>query len=128
MNARSNNKRIGIEFERTFCKYLASKGYWVHFIVPDARGAQPFDVIAVKNGEAYAYDCKTSVKQIFPLSRLEDNQIYAFEKWLACGNTVPRIAVLFEGAIYIVNYMLLKEDGKVDLKRRAVCVAENVSE
>ena len=123
-----NNKRLGSKFERVFCELLAKKGYWVHLIAPASRGAQPFDVIAVKAGNAYAYDCKTSVKQIFPISRLEENQICAFEKWLACGNTVPRIAVLFQDCIYIVNYTILKEEGKVDLKRRAVCIAENISE
>ena len=117
-----NNKKLGNSFEREFCEYLANKGYWVHFIAPDARGAQPFDIIAVKGGEAYAYDCKTSVKPTISIDRLEENQKCAFDKWVACGNTVPRVAVKYKDDIYIVNYKLLKMERTVDLKRRAVCL------
>ena len=58
-----NNKRRGTEFERQMCDILAKKGYWVHFIVPDARGAQPFDIIACRDGRPVAIDCKTSSTQ-----------------------------------------------------------------
>ena len=37
-----NNKKKGTAFEKEMCDLLAIKGYWVHFIAPDARGAQPF--------------------------------------------------------------------------------------
>ena len=111
-----NNKKIGTAFEKEFCNILADKGYWVHFINPDARGSQPFDVIAVKNGQALAVDCKTSSKPIFPISRLEDNQIMAFEKWILCGNDEPMIAVKYNEHIYMVTYSKLKEDLKVDLR------------
>ena len=117
-----NNKRLGTQFEREFCKLLASMGYWVHFLAPAANGAQPFDVIAVENGKAYAYDCKTSAIQQFSMSRLEQNQILAFEKWMRCGNPVPRIAVKYMDKIYLVNYKVLKERGAVDLLKEAVCL------
>ena len=110
-----NNKQIGNQFEREFCDLLASRGYWVHFMAPDVRGAQPFDIIAVKTYRAYAFDCKTSAKKIFPFSRLEENQIYAFERWLACGNTEPKIAVKYNGEIYVIGYKELKQKGKVNL-------------
>ena len=87
-----NNKQIGAEFEREMCQYLKRKGYWVHFLFPDATGAQPFDIIAVKDGISVVMDCKTAVKPIFPISRLEDNQRMAFEFWLKCGNNMPYIA------------------------------------
>ena len=116
-----NNKRLGMQFERDVCKHLADKGWWVHFINPDSSGAQPFDIIAVKNGQALAIDCKTSVKRIFPASRLEDNQVYAFEKWLACGNEMSQIWVQYEGKIYAVKYAELKEKGKVDLLYDCEC-------
>jgi len=110
-----NNKKLGTEFEKQFCQLLASRGYWVHFLSPDNRGAQPFDIIAVKAGEATAYDCKTCVADTFNISRLEDNQIMAFEKWLACGNTEPRIAVLHNDKIYLISYSHLKQMKKVRL-------------
>ena len=116
-----NNKRLGTAFEHEVCGYLNRRGWWAHFCSPDASGAQPFDIIAVKYGRALAIDCKTSVKRTFPASRLEDNQVYAFEKWLACGNEMPQIWVQYEGKIYAVKYAELKEKGKVDLLYDCEC-------
>lgn len=112
-----NNKRLGTAFEREFCELLASMGWWVHFITPAANGGQPFDVIACKGGVCEVYDCKTSVVHIFPLTRLEDNQIMAFERWLACGNEEPRVAVKYNGQIYLIEYGRLKRYGKIDLDK-----------
>lgn len=110
-----NNKRLGTQFERELVKALADRGWWCHFITPNAAGAQPFDVIAVKNGVAMAIDCKTSVDNIFRFSRLEENQIMAFEKWIACGNEDPVIAVKYMDGVYFVSYKALKRDQKCDL-------------
>lgn len=114
----AGNKTLGNRWEREFCGMLAASGYWVHFISPDIRGAQPFDVIAVKDGIAHAYDCKTCAAKRFPYSRLEDNQIMAFEKWLSCGNTEPQIAVLHDGEVYIIDYSEVKQLGSVRLEER----------
>ena len=111
-----SNKSIGSDFEKKFCSWLAGIGCWVHFVAPDNRGAQPFDVIAVKDGFAEAIDCKTSVRPIFSIDRLEDNQKYAFERWMACGNSSPVIAVLYDDRLYIIDYTRLKERGKIDLR------------
>lgn len=116
-----NNKQLGTDFETEFCELLANRGYWVHFISPDRRGAQPFDVIAVKGGEAYAYDCKTSAKRKFNIGRMEENQKTAFDLWMRCGNKVPRVAVKYRDHIYIILYTVLKQMGTVDLMEDAVC-------
>lgn len=110
-----NNKTLGTAFERRMCELLALKGYWVHFIVPDARGAQPFDIIAVKNEKAIAIDCKTCVADTFNISRLEDNQIMAFEKWLNVGNSEPIIAVEHKDGIYIIPYIDIKVQKSVKI-------------
>lgn len=102
-----NNKKIGTQFEQEFCNLLAQHGYWVHFITPDRTGSQPFDVIAVRDGKAYAIDCKTCSKPYFGIDRLEDNQILAFERWLACGNSEPLIAIKHDDEVYICRYVLL---------------------
>lgn len=113
-----NNKRLGTQFERELVKALADLGWWAHFIIPNAAGAQPFDVIAVKDGKTLAIDCKTSSDHIFRISRLEENQILAFEKWIACGNEDPYIAVKYDEIfILFVNYKTLKRDGKCDLNQ-----------
>ena len=108
-----NNKKLGSKFEKDICQRLAKKGYWVHFIVPDIRGAQPFDIIAVKDGKAVAIDCKTCVSDVFSISRLEENQVMAFEKWIRCGNTCPVVVVEHDGIIICVEYNALKEHGKI---------------
>ena len=108
-----NNKKLGTAFENEFCDLLARRGYWVHFISPAPNGGQPFDVVAAKDGVAYAFDCKTCVDKRFTISRLEDNQILSFERWLACGNNEPRVAVKHKGAIYLIPYTELKEKKSV---------------
>jgi len=110
-----NNKRRGTAFEKEVVELLASQGWWVHFISPDNTGAQPFDIIAVKDNMTIAIDCKTSSKKSFSIRRLEENQKFAFEKWLSCGNTIPLIFVKFEGKISIVPYTQLEKYKRVDL-------------
>lgn len=127
-----NNKKLGANFEKQVCNLYAQNGYWVHFIAPDARGSQPFDIIAVKNGKVTVMDCKTCKDHIFRISRLEDNQIMAFERWLACGNGIPWIAVEHDGNVYMISYTRLKINQKVDLDKEEVFLwgmsAENVTE
>lgn len=110
-----NNKQWGTQWEQEFCKLLAAQGFWVHFISPDRTGAQPFDVIAVRGGEAYAYDCKTCADNWFSIDRMEDNQIMSFEKWLRCGNKMPDVAVLHNDKLYLIPYAYLKRHRRVRL-------------
>lgn len=111
----TNNKKIGTDFENEMCNKLKDGGYWTHFITPDNRGAQPFDIIAAKDGMCIAIDCKTCVANTFSIDRLEDNQIYAFDKWLQCGNTDPIIAVKHNEKIIIIKYSKLKQEKKIKL-------------
>lgn len=113
-----SNKSLGTAFEKEFCNWLASHGYWVHFIVPDARGAQPFDIVAAKDGKAFAFDCKTCVSKTFSIGRLEDNQIMAFERWLKCGNENPQIAVKHDGKLFLISYLELKKEKSIKLDER----------
>lgn len=112
-----NNKKLGNSFEKEICEYFEDKGFWVHFITPDKRGAQPFDIIAVKNGIAHAVECKTLAdsKKYFDISRIEQNQQLAFEKWMDCGNDTPLIAIKHRGHIKFINWTFLKKIKKVDM-------------
>ena len=113
-----NNILLGNAFEAEMCKELADAGYWVHFINPDKRGAQPFDIIAVKSDMPIAIDCKTSARRIFSFDRLEDNQKLAFDKWQRiCANHHAIIAVKYKDSILWVPYLALKEKGKIDLEK-----------
>lgn len=114
-----SNKRLGTEFEREMCGKLRADGWWVHFIAPDIRGAQPFDIIAARYGVAIAADCKTSVTHIFRMARIEDNQQFAFGRWMQCGNIQPMLFVKYRNSVRLVPYNTLKEAGKVDLRECA---------
>lgn len=113
-----NNKQIGTEFEREMCQWLKDDGWWVHFISPDNRGAQPFDIIAVKDGIAIAADCKTCKNHFFRMDRLEDNQWMSFDKWKACGNSEPLIFVKHNNAVYCIEYQEFDDYEKIDLRKR----------
>lgn len=111
-----NNKRIGTAFEKRICDILNHDGWWVHFIEPKQNGAQPFDIVAVRNGRAIAIDCKTCVNKRFSIERLEDNQITAFDKWIACGNADPYVIVEHGEDIYVIPYSYLKDVTSVKLE------------
>lgn len=111
-----NNKRLGTAFEKECLELLKVYGWWAHFISPNERGAQPFDIIAVKNGQALVFDCKTSNKKMFNINRLEENQKFAFQKWIEAGNSMPIILVKFKNEIYRVDYDLLKQKETINLK------------
>ena len=113
-----NNKILGTKFEQRVCKLLKDKGYWVHFLAPGTKnGSQPFDIIAVKDGLAVAIECKTlsTSHKFFPIERLEDNQVSAFEYWLKCGNTMPLIFVEYGDDIKVIEWSDLKRRKKVPM-------------
>ena len=98
-----NNKRIGNNFEKEFAKILADEGFWVTLLTPKTYiGSQPADLIAVKNDKAILIDCKTCNNYLFPLSRIEQNQIEASRKFFECGNTKYYIAIKYNKDIYLI--------------------------
>lgn len=110
------SKKIGTDFEKRMCKELSDRGFWVHFITPDRSGRQPFDIIAIKHGIPFAIECKTSAKKTFPITRLEDDQITAFNKWINCGNGNPMVAVEYDGHIYMIPFTVLNKKQKINLE------------
>lgn len=110
-----NNKELGTSFETDFVELLNRNSFWAHFIVPGKSGKQPFDVIAIKYGKAFVFDCKTCSKNSISYSRLEDNQIFAMEKAIRCGCEHAYIAVLHNDNVYIIRYEELKELRSVKL-------------
>lgn len=87
-----SNKKDGSAFERELAERLSANGYWVH-LLRDNQNGQPFDLIAVRDGEAFAFDCKDCTSEKFPLSRIEENQKTAMELWVECGNNEPMFAI-----------------------------------
>ena len=111
-----NNKKLGTAFEREMCEILRQDGWWVHFMSPDERGAQPFDVIAVRDKQVIAADCKTSAAPIFRRDRLEDNQKSAFDHWMRRTDFDPVIFVKYQDCVYKIPYAELWLTRSVDLR------------
>ena len=70
---------IGVEFEEEMCRLLSDNGFWAHRLSENNKGAQPFDIVAVKRGHAIAIECKVVNSNQFIVSRIEDNQRSALE-------------------------------------------------
>lgn len=126
MLSRKSNKKSGTEFETVFRKILRGNGFWSHKLVENENGA-PFDIIAIKNGQAYAFDCKECSSDRFPLSRVEDNQItgmrkiqeagarayfvfsYQNEMYVALANHIFSLIKSGEKSTKVIDYRPLKE-------------------
>lgn len=80
-----SNKKLGNDFESTFCEILFQQGFWCHNLAQNQAG-QPADVIAVRNSKSYLIDCKVCSRGRFPFSRIEENQHNAMDLWKECGN------------------------------------------
>lgn len=81
-------------FQREVCKRLSECGFWAYETINKQSG-QPVDVIAVKSDIGYIIECKVTKSDRFPLSRVEDNQITAIEKFTKCKNTESWFAFFF---------------------------------
>lgn len=112
-----NNKRLGTQFEQEMVSFLAQNNYWVHFITPDARGSQPFDLIASRNNKPFVADCKTCSTRWFNISRLEENQLLAFDLWIKKGNTDAFVFVKYNNKVYSIPYRILKAEQRINLDK-----------
>ena len=113
-----HNKVLGNNFEKEMAQILKDKGFWVHLITP-ARytGSQPADIIAVKDNKTILIDCKTCSTNLFPLSRVEQNQRLAYKRFKECGNTEYFLAIKYDEKIYLVPLEVIDFDKKyIDLK------------
>ncbi|MDY0291954.1 MAG: hypothetical protein RBR02_06430 [Desulfuromonadaceae bacterium] len=77
----TNNKKLGSSFEQEICNFLATNGWWARLMYPAPDGSQPFDIEAKKGNVSLLLECKTisNKNNMFPLDRVEDNQISAYE-------------------------------------------------
>lgn len=105
-----SNKKLGTWFEQYVCTMLAHKGWWAHFITPSLIGSQPFDIIAMKDDHVLAVDCKTCSKPNFPLSRVEDNQIFAFDQMTERTKAICGLLVQYNDQIYFLNWADVKAE------------------
>lgn len=100
----NTNRKEGLAFEREFCQMLFDKGWWVHNLAQNAAG-QPFDVIALKDYRAVAFDCKVCSQDNFKVSRIEENQWNAMKLWSERTNFVCAfILKMPDGKMFYLSY------------------------
>ena len=117
-----SNKSSGTAFEREWAQMLADHGFWAHCLKDNANG-QPFDVIAAKDGKAYAFDCKECQYNDFSLYRVEENQLYAMQLWRMCGNGEGIFVISLPDGTRLLESSLaekLIESGHKRLKGRTI--------
>lgn len=98
-----SNKSDGTSFEKEFADLLSGYGFWAHRL-QDNRNGQPFDLIAVKDGETCIFDCKVCQNDAFSLDRVEENQKLAMQLWSECGNREGLFALKLPSGIRILPY------------------------
>jgi Holliday junction resolvase len=101
------NKRIGNSFEQELCEKLSEYGFWTHNLAMNKSG-QPADIVAVKNKIAYLIDAKVCSNDIFPLSRVEENQDLAMDLWKECGNGQGWFALQLGTQVYMLSHYVIK--------------------
>lgn len=117
-----SNKSRGTAFEKEIAQIFAEKGFWVHCLRDNVNG-QPFDLIAVRNDTAYAFDCKECQGSVFRLSRLEENQDNAMTLWAETGNRFSFLIIRFGERAYLMPHrmlVILKKNGTKQLKETDV--------
>ena len=118
-----SNKSKGSKFEEDFAKYLSNKNSWVHlFAGASHTGSQPCDVIAVRYDSAEFYDCKTLENKngLFPISRIEENQILAYKKIRETRNpeTIFALIIIWNNDLYCIEFDNINFDSKsINLKQ-----------
>ena len=103
-----NNKKIGTIFEKEFCILASRYGFWAHRMQDNTNG-QPADVILCKNDVPILVDCKVCEKDVFVLSRIEENQWNAMTMWHNKGNRYAYFALRFEDEIRMISFLTLKD-------------------
>ena len=121
-----SNKSEGTKFENEFCDFLAEAGFFViHYEGALYSGAQPADIMVIKNNYATLLDCKVLKSKTgrFPISRIEANQILAYRRYRKCQNDFFLLAVLWNNDVYLIDLRKIKfkeKSFKVNIDQRIV--------
>ena len=106
MAQKTDNRSVGGRFEQEFAEFLDKHGFWCH-VMQQNKAGQPSDIIAVKGDYHCLIDCKeVSTNKGFVLSRVEENQRLAMQKFLSRGNHVGWFAVKYP----VIGVMMISMD------------------
>lgn len=87
MDKKRSNATLGADTEKALAELLAGGGWFCAIIPRGAGGAQPFDILAVKDGGfTIGLDAKRSQDGKFRCSRVEANQFTAMDKLEEVGS------------------------------------------
>jgi Holliday junction resolvase len=95
----------GSNFERELKKMFESKG----FAVVRSAGSHGIDLIVGKKGKIYAFECKTTSKEKFYISKEDVDKLINFSETFGAH---PYIALKMNGKILFINPHLLTTSGK----------------
>ncbi|HIQ39131.1 MAG TPA: hypothetical protein EYH53_03895 [Methanothermococcus okinawensis] len=79
------------------------------FAVIRSAGSHGVDLIAGKRGDIYAFECKSTSKESFYISRENILKLVVFSETFGAK---PYLAVKIKGEILFINPYLLKVEGK----------------
>lgn len=112
----NNNKKLGNSFESEFCLLAAKNGFWAHKM-QDNKNGQPADVIMAMNNTPILVDCKVCENNMFPLSRMEENQINAMTLWSMRGNKYTYFALKIDNEVRMIKFSKLMELRRLGIKQ-----------
>ena len=109
-----SNKKIGNDFELEFASKLSQAGFWV-LNIPQVIAGQPSDIIAVKNGKAFLFDCKVCQNDYFDKNRIEENQLSSMTLWQKCGNGSGVFALKTSAGVFLftLSYLVHHKENRV---------------
>lgn len=112
-----------------FVIFYLINGYFVIYNEKGIVGSQCCDIIAIKNNIPMLIECKNLKNKngIFPISRIEQNQISACRKFCQCGNSIFILAINWKENIYFfhLDKILNSKIKNIDLKKEGDYDYEN---
>lgn len=112
--------KAGKDFEEQLCWWLRENGYYPEYHEKSASGSQNGDITAIKNNIAFKIEAKhlQNKSGLFPLSRIESNQMSAYKVFKECGNNNIFLAIQWNNSVWFINFDLLQFfDKSIDLKK-----------
>lgn len=96
----------GNQAEEYVANHFKSIGAWATIIPKKVDGSQPLDLIAQTKYKTYYLDVKHTARELFPFSRIEENQKLSMKKLyeLRCKHTIIGFAFVYKNDIYIMTY------------------------
>lgn len=111
-----SNKSEGTKFEEELATLFGQNEFWCHLFQQNVRG-QPCDLIAAKLNRCLLIDAKDCKRDRFPLSRVEDNQFYAMQRWVMITKFEAYFAFkLSDGSIKVAPFNKVKFDMQSGIK------------